>query len=289
MTTAKAKPNPKSAKFPSSPVIRWIAFHKIRADQESQPRAGIDDATVARYAELIRDGQKLDPMVVFQSADSPDIYWLAAGHHRFQAHQRMQKDGADFEVHIGTHNDALVYGAMSNGRHGLPLNNADKRKAVKIVAGIKPSWSDRSIARKIGVTHPFVAKIRRPAPLPKVTRGPVETVTTPDTDYDNDTELRMGPPNPAQPDRVEPEPAEPQQRPSLDAHVCSFEEEESHADYLTRALKLVAQTLAGWRNFCQDDDERQEFLNLLLGEADALKLSMTDVADDVGQRPIKAL
>jgi DNA-directed RNA polymerase subunit RPC12/RpoP len=68
---------------------------------------------------------------------------------------------AEATVYAGTRRDAEEYAATCNARHGLPMSNEDKRAAARRLLEIHPEWSNREIARRLGVSHPFVGKVRR--------------------------------------------------------------------------------------------------------------------------------
>jgi hypothetical protein len=57
--------------------------------------------------------------------------------------------------------DAEWYALSTNQKHGLRRTREDKRKAVSRALEIDPDRSDREIARHLGVSHPFVARLRR--------------------------------------------------------------------------------------------------------------------------------
>lgn len=52
---------------------------------------------------------------------------------------------------------------LSGGKHGMPPNNADKRKAVTTMLGDPEwsAWSDRVIAKKCYVGNKLVGDVRR--------------------------------------------------------------------------------------------------------------------------------
>lgn len=146
---------------PGNPTpITLVAISAITRDPDLQVRVAIDPATVARYAELVRDGQSLEPVVLF---DDGEHLWLADGHHTIAGYEGAGNDQVPAVTRKGTKRDAQDYACSANGRHGLPLSNADKRRIVGIRLA-DPEWSkasDRAIAKLVGVSHPFVAALRR--------------------------------------------------------------------------------------------------------------------------------
>ncbi|MBQ1767409.1 MAG: hypothetical protein IIZ92_31520, partial [Aquincola sp.] len=131
----------------------------IRIDGGTQPRVAIDEAVVAEYADRYAVGDYMPPVVLYFDGAH---YWLADGFHRYHASGRAQLLQMDAEVHNGTRRDAVLHSVGANAAHGLRRSNADKRKAVMLVLSDAEwaKWSDREIARRCQVTHPFVASIR---------------------------------------------------------------------------------------------------------------------------------
>jgi hypothetical protein len=136
-----------------------LQLRKIRMNGGTQPRAGLNDETVAEYAAAMQSGALFPPVVVFY--DGTD-YWLADGFHRLNAHLVSDAQEIACEVHSGTQRDAVLYAAGANATHGLRRSNDDKRRAVLMLLEDDEwsQWSDRVIAEKCGVSHPFVGKVR---------------------------------------------------------------------------------------------------------------------------------
>lgn len=150
--------------------MKKLNLNTIRIDGGTQSRVEINMEAVADYAEALKVGIEFPPIVVFH--DGAD-YWLADGFHRYHSHKQAGKASINADVLQGTVRDAILYSLGANRAHGLRMTNADKRKAVQTLLADAEwvAWSDRKIAEACGVTHPFVAHLRRP---PEVV-----TVTTP--------------------------------------------------------------------------------------------------------------
>lgn len=137
-------------------ITKFIETSRIRLDGGTQPREAIDEATVADYAEAMRDGADFPPVVVFNDGSA---MWLADGFHRFHATRAAGFATIKIAEHQGTRRDAMLYGFGANAKHGLRETRADKRR--KIEAMLRDSewvqWSDREIARKCGVDHKTVS------------------------------------------------------------------------------------------------------------------------------------
>jgi hypothetical protein len=131
----------------------------IRIDGGTQPRAAIDEDTVEDYAEEYRANSDMPPLDVFFDGVA---YWLADGFHRWHAARKADLVKIKCQIHKGTCRDAILFSVRANAEHGKRRTNADKRRAVEIllVDGEWSKWSDRVIANRCAVTHPFVASVR---------------------------------------------------------------------------------------------------------------------------------
>lgn len=138
-------------------TIQTIALTAIRIDGGTQSRTALHDATVADYAEALTDGATLPPIVLFFDGTS---HWLADGFHRFLANKRIGAVSMDAEVRAGSLTDAQLFSYGANQAHGLRRTNEDKRKAVQGTLALRPDWSDRAIAKHVGVNDKTVAAAR---------------------------------------------------------------------------------------------------------------------------------
>lgn len=143
------------------PKAVTLALSKINIDGGTQSRVALNEDVVADYAEVIRRGGTLPPVVVFNDGGS---YWLADGFHRYHAHRVARAEDIDADVFTGTKRDAVLHSVGANANHGLRRSNEDKRRAVQTLLGDAEwsQWSDRQIAEACGVSHPFVAAVRQP-------------------------------------------------------------------------------------------------------------------------------
>jgi len=140
--------------------VEAITLDAIRTDGGTQARGAIDAAWVDELAAVVADGAgALDPVVVFYDGAA---YWLADGFHRVAAYAKAGRAIIRAEVNQGTRRDAVLYACGANAKHGLRRTNADKRRAVEtLLRDEKWSlWSDNEIAKRCGVSHPFVGKVR---------------------------------------------------------------------------------------------------------------------------------
>ena len=134
---------------------------RISIDGGTQTRAALNEPAVAEYADALREGVKLPPVVVFFDGSA---HWLADGFHRFFAHKAARKASINVDVREGSRRDAVLFSVGANATHGLRRTNEDKRRAVKTMLDDAEwsQWPDREIARQCGVGHPLVAALRNP-------------------------------------------------------------------------------------------------------------------------------
>ena len=154
---------------------------RVKVYDEVQSRVELDENLVDEYANLIADGVKLPPPIVFYDSGKNE-YILGSGFHRQAAHLVAGTAATTYEIRLGTIRDARLFSAGENTEHGKRRNNADKRKAVMMLLDDEQwrLWSDREIAHKTGTSHTFVAQLRNPAKAAeKKERGPIATPRDP--------------------------------------------------------------------------------------------------------------
>lgn len=137
-----------------------LPLDALRLDVAIQARERLDDDTISDYADAMIAGDRFPAVVAFFDGT---IYLVADGFHRVHAARRACVRALDVDVRDGTRRDALLYAASANQAHGLRRTNADKRRAVSTLLQDDEwrQWSDREIARRCGVSHLFVADLRR--------------------------------------------------------------------------------------------------------------------------------
>ena len=135
-----------------------LKLSEIVTDAGTQVRAGLNEATVADYAEALAGGAKFPAVVVFHD-DSR--YVAADGFHRIHAASRMGAAQIECDVRKGGKADALKFALGCNAHHGLRRTNADKRHAVELAVKEFPKASNVAIAEMCLVGHELVAEIRK--------------------------------------------------------------------------------------------------------------------------------
>lgn len=145
----------------STNITRTLALDALRLDNEIQPRVELNRFTVQDYAEQKTLGVQFPPVVVFE--DGNDL-WLADGYHRAAAAKKAGRNEIEAQIRPGTKDDAMRYACSANTKHGLRMNNADKRRVTDRIIQLeqaKPEeaqLAQREIAALCGVTQAFVSK-----------------------------------------------------------------------------------------------------------------------------------
>jgi DNA modification methylase/uncharacterized ParB-like nuclease family protein len=141
-----------------SPELLPLAV--IRTDGGTQPRAALDEAVIAEYAEALREGAHFPPVVVFH--DGRD-YWLADGFHRLHAAARAGRAELAADVRQGDRRAAVLHAVGANAEHGLRRTGADKRRAVLCLLGDAEwrEWPQGEIARRCVVSREYVNRLSR--------------------------------------------------------------------------------------------------------------------------------
>lgn len=142
------------------PQVLSLEISLVRLDGGTQPRAGIDQAVVADYAsDMGATGAEFPPVqVIYDGQD----YWLWDGFHRLHARQRNGLHTVPALVRQGTRRDAVLLSVGANATHGFRRSAEDKRRAVDTLLRDEEwaAWSDREIARRVGVDHKTVGARR---------------------------------------------------------------------------------------------------------------------------------
>lgn len=162
---------PDTDQTPPPNVPQKIALSSLCLTAGTQMRESLNNATIAEYADAMTDGRKFPPVIVFTDGET---YWLGDGFQRVKAAEQIGYVEIEAEIRSGTLRDAILFACGANATHGERRTNRDKRKSVLTLLK-DTEWSqlpDRRIADICGVTHPFVAEMRK-------SLVPVVTVTTP--------------------------------------------------------------------------------------------------------------
>ena len=140
-------------------AMQKIKLSQICTDGGTQMRQNIDSDVVTAYADEIKNKARFPPVDLFYDGEE---YWLADGFHRFHGAHAAEKKHINANIHDGGKRDAVLFAVGANAAHGLRRTNADKRRAVTTLLEDKKwwNWSDRTIAKRCGVSNPFVSSVR---------------------------------------------------------------------------------------------------------------------------------
>lgn len=157
------------------------ALSDINLGGGTQPRTSINEAIVSEYADAIRRGDELPPMVCFWDGAQR---WLGDGFHRYHGHVQAGSVEVQVEQRNGTRRDAILYAVGANAKHGLRLSADDKRKAVRMLLEDAEwgQWTDRRIAEATNTSPTFVGKVRESLKPPASVH--VDTSATPSVHVD---------------------------------------------------------------------------------------------------------
>ena len=139
-------------------MTKKLKLSEIVTDAGTQVRAGLNEATVADYAEALADGAKFPAVIVFHDGSR---YVAADGFHRIHAASRTGATQIECDIRKGTKSDALRFALGCNAHHGLRRTNADKRHAVAMAVKEFPKVSDVAISEMCLVGRDLVSEIRK--------------------------------------------------------------------------------------------------------------------------------
>lgn len=145
-----------------------LMIRGIRRDGGTQMRVSLDEATIERYAEDMRNNRwEWGPhnyLVVFHDkSERPEgVYWLADGFHRIEAAQRAGWASVKCRVEEGGRRDAVLLAAGANASHGLGRSRDDVQRSIRtlLLDDEWRKWSDRAIAEKVHCDHKTVGSLR---------------------------------------------------------------------------------------------------------------------------------
>jgi hypothetical protein len=139
-----------------------IDLSLINLYQSIQSRKGLNMQALVEYEEVWKSGKKFPPVDLYFDGQS---YWVGDGFHRIKSRleANLRSNKIEAIVHQGSKRDAILHSVGANSNHGLRRTNEDKHHAVEILLKDEEwaQWSNREIARQCGVSHEFVANIRK--------------------------------------------------------------------------------------------------------------------------------
>jgi len=158
-----------------------LPIAEIRTDGGTQPRAKIDAATVAEYAEDMTEGATFPAVTVFYDGS---YYWLADGFHRMAGAQQIGLVEIGCDVRQGKRRDAQWFSFGANKTHGIRRAPGDPKRAIESILA-DDEWRQKpqtEIAIHVGVTQGYVSMIFTSYKTNKIDRSEV-IVTRGDSTY----------------------------------------------------------------------------------------------------------
>jgi hypothetical protein len=131
-----------------------------RLNRSIHARVSRNEAHVQKLAELRIEGVEFPPIDVFWNQVTDEL-WLADGEHRTSVYERAREPHIPANVHAGGRQEALAF-AMKCDR-GLRREPKDNQHGIRLLLQDSEwaQWSSRVIAKKLGMDHRTVDRIRR--------------------------------------------------------------------------------------------------------------------------------
>ena len=141
-------------------MIKTMNIAALVLDERLQSRTEIHQDAVDDYAHAMEGGDEFPPLTVHFDGVH---YYLTDGYHRYHAAKKAGRVSAACQIINGTFREAQLYATGVNAKHGMRRTHADKRKAVMtLLEDFEWSqWNNAEIARRAGVSVPFVANLRQ--------------------------------------------------------------------------------------------------------------------------------
>lgn len=244
-----------------------LNINALVLDQKLQSRTEINEETIEEYCQDMRSGADFPPVLVYFDGVH---YYLTDGYHRYHANKKAERVSILCEVVNGTFRDAVLRATGVNDKHGMRRTYADKRKAVMtLLDDFEWSmWSNAEIARRCGVSAPFVAGLRDSG-------GPTEIkYKTPD----GNVAVKTKAPG-RQAKAKEPELKEPPKETPPEMKEDEFDPTDELIDRLIKERDELAQKLAIAHMGGTDEEkaEANEIINALREEVRILKIEVVSV------------
>jgi hypothetical protein len=174
-----------------------LNLDRIRIDGGTQARVELNAEVVSDYSALYKAGVQMPAVKVFFDGSA---YWLADGFHRYFGAKDAGLTEIYEDIQPGTQRDAILHSLGANSNHGLRRTNEDKRRSVTTMLSDAEwnVWSDNEVARRCGVSQPFVSGIRATLSNNGYKIDPAKTVFRTGTEYTQNT-ANIGKASPAAP------------------------------------------------------------------------------------------
>ncbi|QKW28824.1 ParB N-terminal domain-containing protein [Streptomyces seoulensis] len=121
---------------------------------ENSPRTQLIDA--AHLESLVEAADNLPPIVVHR----PTLR-VIDGVHRVHAMRLVGATTIRAHLFDGNEADVFLLAVRLNIAHGLPLSLAERRRAAERLLRSRPAWSDRAVAKVVGLSPKTVGALRK--------------------------------------------------------------------------------------------------------------------------------
>lgn len=139
---------------PGEVVAATVPIGAVVFDMTIYPRAEWSARTVERYADALRAGEALPPIVLEAETNR-----LLDGLHRLKAHQSTGATVIEVERHVIPEGvPAKLYAASLSARHGDRMTGDDLKAVARDTIGADPEASQAGIARMLGVSSATISR-----------------------------------------------------------------------------------------------------------------------------------
>jgi len=142
--------------------LQLVPLSEITVNEETQIRVAVNEETVQKYYEIyaedVADHRRLPPIMLMQDEDGK--YRIADGNHRVLAAKRLEMKEIEAYVRPGGIKEAIWKALFQNGKHGLPLNSKDLRRAIELALKYSPQCSCKLLSMTVGCSKSYVAKVK---------------------------------------------------------------------------------------------------------------------------------
>lgn len=150
--------------FPGTVQVQILHLEAIVLDGGLQFRAdGLDADYVAQLADLYASGATLPPVDVF--GNSPQLYWVADGHHRVAAAKAAGLDQINVVIHDGDRAQARLHALRANANHGRRRTTADLQHAYSccVAQGLCEAGDVARVVELLGCSERWARQITKEA------------------------------------------------------------------------------------------------------------------------------
>ncbi len=148
--------------------IRLLAVAEILPNPQ-QPRTIFNPETLAELAASIAAHGILQPLIVTESLDQPDRYWLIAGERRWRAAQQAGLESVPVIVREASTQQLLEWALVENVQRA-DLNPLEEASAYdSLISGF--GLTQAQVAARVGKSRSAVANTVRLLGLPPVAQG----------------------------------------------------------------------------------------------------------------------